>query len=241
MFPAASITIPFEGQIASAVRVMPDTPPREALEALRLPPYAGMVVMHGGASKMTPEQIDTVRPLLTSVLAPLAEERRWLVVDGGTHAGAMAAMGEARRAIGGTFPLLGACPAGLIAYPGGPEPDDEHVPLDPWHSHFLFVDGDEFGIESDLLVGLLRAAEQPGVALIVNGGELVYHEALLHARLGNPLVIVAGTGRVADEIAAPNSERRKAMPPGAPLHIVSLEQMDEFAHLLDRLLAATGS
>jgi hypothetical protein len=231
------ISIPFDARrIAQAVEVEPDASPAEALAALRLPPVKGVIVMHGGAGGMDPVLVNQVRRFLEASVARFADEHRILVIDGGTRSGSMQAMGEARRRARGTYPLLGVCPHGVVGYPNGPALDGERVPLEPSHSHFIFVDSDEFGAESDLMVGLLQATGKPGLALIVNGGNIVAKEALAHARAGNPLVTVRGSGRVADELADPNSERRAALPPGTRLEIANLHAPEQFQRLLKRLL-----
>lgn len=227
------LTIPFnEQQAALAIRVAPDYSPAEALHALNLPPYRGIVVLHGGASNMEPDLIDQVQHFLTASLAQFAQEHQILVVDGGTHAGAMAAMGDARRAVGGTFPLVGVSPNQFVTYPGRPPANEDSAPLDESHSHFILVEGGEFGIESDLLVGLLQAVNVPGIALIINGGEIVFKEVQMHAKRGNRVVLVRGSGRVADELATPGSERSRVLPPGARLEFVDLYAPEVFRAML---------
>lgn len=219
-----------------AVHARPHDPPQLALAALDLPSYEGVIVMHGGAGGMDTDQISELRQFFTMAVAPFAERHRILIADGGTRAGAMAAMGDARRNIGGTYPLVGVCPQGTITYPGGPAPREGRYPLDTGHSHFIFVEGSEFGVESDLLVGLLKASGKPGFALVINGGEIVSREVSAHAAQGNLVVVVRGSGRVADELADPISEERTALPPGAQLEVVDLDEPQEMRALLERLV-----
>jgi hypothetical protein len=233
------LTIPFSDQkTAWAIRVAPDYSPSEALAALGLPDYRGIIVLHGGASKMEPELIDRVRHFLIASLAPFAQQHHILVVDGGTHAGAMAAMGDARHAVGGTFPLVGVSPDQFVAYPGRPPAGENCAYLDESHSHFILVEGGEFGIESDLLVGLLQAADKPGFALIINGGEIVFKEIQMHAARGNRVVIIQGSGRVADELTNPWNERRRELPPGAHLEFVDINAPERFREMLVRWLVS---
>jgi hypothetical protein len=229
--------IPFHaGAIAKAIRVPPDINPARALDALRLPPFRGVIVMHGGAGGMSSEDVRIVRQALVAGLAPVAQRDRLLVIDGGTRAGAMQAMGDARIAVGGTYPLLGVCPAGAVSYPGGPAPSEEHAPLDAGHTHFLLVEGDAFGVESALLVGLLRASGKPGVALIVNGGDIVEQELEIHLKGGSPVVVLGGSGRLADRLADPASEARAALPAAAHLDTIDVTAPDDLRARLARLL-----
>ncbi|MBN1678885.1 MAG: hypothetical protein JW966_01250 [Anaerolineae bacterium] len=226
--------------MAQAIQVAPDVDPRAALDALDLPPYNGVIVMHGGAGNMTPAQIDAVRRFLTAGLAPFAEERRILVIDGGTRSGAMLAMGDARQAVSGTYPLLGVVPHKFVGYPGGPALDSGRFPLDPSHSHFLLVSGDQFGVESELLVGLLQASGKPGLALVINGGTIVLQEVQKHAALGNTVITVRGSGRTADDLADPGGEARVSLLPGARLEVANMDAPGAFRVMLARLLPGTA-
>jgi hypothetical protein len=228
------------GTSATAIRVSADEDPARALAALDLPPYEGIVVVHGGAGKMEDKLVRAVRDFVVAGLAPLAEERRLLVVDGGTHSGTALLMGEARRAIGGTYPLLGVVPSNFVSYPGGPPPDEDHIPLNDAHSHFMLVSGDTFGIESALLVGLLRASGKPGLAMVVNGGEIVFKEVAAHAEQGNLLVTLNGSGRIADRLADPTSEERRSLPAGARVWVVDVGTPAPCVFLLRALLDTTA-
>lgn len=229
--------ITFPGnQTAITVRVKPTIAPAHALSALRLPDYKGILVVHGGAGQMSREYMAATRQFMIQSIAPFAEQNRLLVVGGGTQAGTSQILGESREAIGGTYPLIGVVPEGSITYPDAPPSNREQAPLNPTHSHFLFVAGQEFGTESDLLVGLLRAAGQPGVAFVINGGDIVRQEVTMHMTLGSPVVAVQGSGRTADELADPASAIRHNLPNQDHLHIVPIDDPPACTNLLARLM-----
>ncbi|HVO70882.1 MAG TPA: hypothetical protein VMT24_12600 [Aggregatilineaceae bacterium] len=231
------ISIRFDAEhTATAIRAGPYEPPPRVLAALSLPPYNGIIVVHGGAGNMEVELIDAVRAFVIAGLAPFAQARHILIVDGGTQTGVSRVMGDARQEIEGTYPLLGVVPYRYVVYPGGPTLDGERIPLNPSHTHFIFVEGDEFGAESELLVGLLRTSGKPGLALIINGGDIVLKEVMAHVAQGNTLVTVRGSGRIADKLSDPASEERAALPPGARLYVADLGAPQDFAALLARLL-----
>jgi len=232
--------IPFETGPARAVVVPPGTDPGAALAALELPPYQAAIVMHGGAGGMEPDLIDGITRFFAASLVPFAERHRVLVVDGGTQAGTMAALGAARRAIGGTFPLVGVAPRGAVSYPGADPALVDRSPLDNGHSHFVLVEADTFGVESALLVGVLRAARVPGVALVVNGGSIVCEEVTAHVALGNPVIAVAGSGRVADELADRSSALRVELA-GAAITIVRLADPLSLTAALEQMLLRPAS
>lgn len=227
--------IPFATRPARAVIVPPDADPGAALATLVLPPYRAVVVVHGGAGGMEPALIDNVTRFFAASLAPFAEQHRVLVADGGTQAGTMAALGAARRAIGGTFPLVGVAPRGAVRYPGADPACDDCAPLDAEHSHFVLIEADTFGAESALLAGLLRGAQAPGVALIVNGGAIVREEVMTHAALGHPVIAVAGSGRAADELADQGSALRAGLA-GAAITVVRLSDPPSLVAALERAL-----
>ncbi len=236
------IPIQFDAQRrVPALLVDADAAPADVLAALDLPPYAGIVVVHGGASGMDLELFQSISRFLVEGLAPVAEARHLLVADGGTDVGVYRMLGAARQSRGGTFPLLGVAPLHFVTYPDCPTVGDECVPLNPAHSHFALVREGGFGTESDLLVGLLKAAPRQGVALAINGGDIVMKEMLAHARQGNPLITVRGSGRVADLLANPTSLESQQLPPGTQLHVADIDAPATFARMLTRLLFGSGS
>ena len=228
MSPFSHFTIEFDNKkTAFAIRdVPPDANPAAVLEALQLPPFTGVITTLVGASSMLPEIVDATRQLFTLGLAPVAEELRLLVVDGGSTVGGMLAMGDARQAIGGTFPLVGVCPFGAVVIP-------DH--LDSSHSHFVLVDGDRFGDESVLLPGLLRGSDTPGVSILVDmhvTSRILPHELPLHAQWADILIAVRHSGGAADAVLDPNSDVYKLLPANTTIMAVDLDQPEALAALL---------
>lgn len=234
-------TIEFEGHRAQAIRVGPDEAPARVLAALRLPDYGGVIVVHGGAGAMEQAELDAVRAFVDAALIPLAERHRLLVIDGATDAGVAQILGEARAAAGATFPLVGVAPYRFVRFPGHQAHDADAVTLSPAHTHFVFVDGESFGVESDLLVSFLRATDRPGLALIINGGSIVLQEVIAEARQGNAVVVVRGSGRMADRLADIKSEERASLPPEARLFVVDIDRPEAFRALAGRLLGLKAS
>jgi hypothetical protein len=146
-------------------------------------------------------------------LAPLAEVAEQLtralagwdgaIVDGGTDAGVMRVMGHARRSTGAGLPLVGVAAAGTVILPGQPAPPDG-ASLEQHHSHVILVPGSSWGDESPWLsrVASALAGGGPSVTLVVNGGQLTYDDVEHSLQAGRPVIVLAGTGRTADAIAA---------------------------------------
>ena len=140
---------------ASLLKVPKDIEPLKALQALKLTEYKAAIFMHSGAADMKEEHLDKLRPTF-EMMARFADDFNVLIADGGTNAGGMRLIGEARLAVKASFPLIGCgCDqkSALIRVvnlqSGG-----ELYPLNSGHSHFLLVEAEDFGAESDLLVGI---------------------------------------------------------------------------------------
>jgi hypothetical protein len=206
-----SITFP-GGETARSVRASRAAPAAAVADALGLAHPCPVLVIMGGAGKMDSESMKTTRSNIEDGLSRFAEEQQVAIVDGGTTAGVMGLLGFARKRRGYHFPLIGVAPEARVEYPGH-NPPTKQAELDPNHSHFVLVDGDDFGAESDLLASLGWAlategrsgeGQRPILGIVINGGAIVKQEA--HARATGtprfPLLVLEGSGRFADELAA---------------------------------------
>jgi SLOG in TRPM, prokaryote len=173
------------------------------LEQAGIPRHHPTLVLVGGASQSSEADLERVRSLFSEALVPLAEKWQMVVVDGGTDAGIMRLMGQARAEIGGTFALVGVCPRGLVSFPGV-EALAGAVPLEQNHSHFVLVPGDWWGAESQVLAQVATAIADglPSMVVLINGGEITWEDAARNVEEGRILVVVDGTGRTADRLAA---------------------------------------
>ena len=187
------------GHQAVAVRTDAEVDPAAVAEALELPTSSGVLLLSGGASLMSEEILDRLSPLFTAIGETLAQEQI-TVIDGGTQAGVMALMGEALAKAGRTAPYIGVLPAHAEVEPGGPYGEDI---LEPHHSHFVLIESDEWGSESRIMCDLATylAAQAPSLVLLVNGGEISLQDIEWNVRQGREIVVLAGSGRLADEIA----------------------------------------
>ncbi|BAU14422.1 hypothetical protein LEP3755_49690 [Leptolyngbya sp. NIES-3755] len=163
-----------------------------------------VLVVIGGASKLSPSDYELVKQVFESVLAPIAEQWKAAVVDGGTDAGVMRLMGHARERIAGTFPLIGVTPIELAILPGGESSSESAAPLEPHHSHFLLVPGSDWGDESHWMAAAATeiAKSAPSVTVLVNGGDITWRDALKNVEQLRPLLVIDGSGRTANILAA---------------------------------------
>lgn len=190
------------GRRARAVRLGPDL--GSALDALGLAGPRPVLAVIGGAGGMTDADAEALAGLLDGALLPVIAARDLAVVDGGTDNGVMRLMGRARSATGAGFPLLGVAAEGTVALPGDPDGARDGWPLEPNHTHFLLVPGDRFGDESKWLAGAATriAGRSPAVTVLINGGAISFDDVSRSLADGRPVLVLEGTGRTADRIAA---------------------------------------
>lgn len=192
------------GQRAQLVSPPAGTSAADILAALALPPGKPLIILAGGAAGLE----ESLEPRLLQIckhVAQVAADAGAVIMDGGTHSGVMALMGQAVAERGHQASLLGVAPAGRVTYPGGPQeggPEDT-APLDHHHSHFMLVDSQEWGGETEAFYELADtlSAGAPVVAMLLDGGSISKREALANIRRGWPLVVFSGSGRLADDIA----------------------------------------
>ncbi|MBE2271069.1 MAG: hypothetical protein IAE80_22725 [Anaerolinea sp.] len=191
----------------TAVRCLRTADPDEVVRALNLPVPLPTIFISGGAGGMDTDSQAVTRSTIEDGLARFAHERKITLIDGGTSGGVMALIGLARHRRKYTFPLVGVAPDSVVYYPGH-TPANRMADLDAFHSHFVLVDGTDFGAESEMLVQLARSSSGRGakkmLGFIVNGGEIVrkeiHHTAVTYPEI--PLLVLEGSGRFADELAA---------------------------------------
>jgi hypothetical protein len=200
-----SFTINLSQQVARVVEVDALAELSVALKSLGLSEgYRRVLVVIGGASKLSEENYHRLQQFFLEVLAPIAQKWQAYVVDGGTDAGVMRLMGEARTAINGTFPLIGVSPVGLVTLPEQASISADAAALEPSHTHFLLVPGSKWGDESAWLARTANelAGDKPTVAILINGGEVTWKDALENIQAGRLVLAIAGSGRTADLLAA---------------------------------------
>ena len=178
-----------------------NTPAEEIARALGIGQPQALLLIIGGADNLDQTVSSRLTQLFGRGVARAALEMKALIIDGGTESGVMKMMGQGVADRGFKSTLLGVAPLGLIKYPGS-EGGGE-TSLDPNHSHFVLVEGTNWGDETAMifkLVGLFKS-EAPVVVVLAGGGNITRHEALQAVRQNLPLIVVEGSGGVADEIA----------------------------------------
>ena len=112
-----------------------------ALNELGIPHPSNVIVLVGGASGVGWLDRFPMRKAV-GIVAKLADETQSVVIDGGTQAGIMKELGRQRKNNKFSFPLVGVIFDNLIIK------EEPSSILDPNHTHFFLIPGDDWGDES---------------------------------------------------------------------------------------------
>lgn len=207
MAPPDSFAIGFAPEwTAQAVVVPPDLAGDDLLGRMGLAAGATVVALTGSTAAGSADD-GPMADAIAGGLGPAALDNGWHLVTGGTDAGIFTLLGRSAEAAGAvSAPWVGIAPLDLVTWPGRPPgpADVDREPLEPHHSHFALVRGGTWGDETSTQVALVGALARGGTGLVVvaGGGGIARKEVLGHARAGNAMLVLAGTGRLADEMAA---------------------------------------
>lgn len=175
---------------------------------LNLPEPHAVILIIGGADALDDKLKPELEELFSRGIARAAIDVNAVIIDGGTNSGVMSLVGQAVADRGRRTSLIGVAPKAKVTYPGGPEEGsiEGGAALDPNHSHFVLAEGADWGGEADLMFGLANGLSQTQniavLTVLVNGGPIAKDEVLRSVRSQWPIVIIEGSGRLADEIAA---------------------------------------
>jgi len=217
----------------------------DTLKALGMEQPEALILVVGSAAgldadmKSNEELRSRLVQLFSRGIACAAVEVGALILDGGTQSGVMALMGQGVADRGRQSILLGVAPAGKVTYPGGPAEEgslEDGAPLDSNHSRFVLVEGDQWGDETHTMFELAAAlgAGIPVVTVLVHGrtDSVAKKEVLCSVRQRWPVVVVQGSGPLADEIAAWwQKKQTETTPPFIPDPVIAEIVADGDIHL----------
>ena len=163
-----------------------------------------VLAIAGTTSTLDAALAERLLPVLKAVVAEVAH-RGAAVVTGGTDAGIFHLLGLAiesseRR----PDHEVGVAPGGLLLPPdGAPAPDSNRALVDPRLTTLVCVEGDKWGDETPMLSRVVTelAGDEPAAVLLLGGGDVARAELVEHLRRGRRVVVVEGTGRLADDVA----------------------------------------
>ena len=183
------------GALARAVNISEDKEIQQALTELEISHPNTVIVLVGGAGGVGFWDKFPMRKAIR-IIAELAEETQSVVVDGGTQAGIMKEIGKQRKQNKFSFPLIGVVFDSLLM-----KENPESI-LDPNHTHFFLIPGEDWGDESAWIskIATAIAGDKKSITVLVNGGNISktdVQDSLLENRTA---VAMRGTGRMANEI-----------------------------------------
>ena len=186
------------GGTAQAMVVRDESDLERAVRGLGLA-IGPTVLVLGGADGIDPRYEARLRQFFERVVVPAIAALGARAVTGGTDAGVMRIVGAANLAAATAIELIGVAPYARVLAPGSAG----RMPLARGHRAFVLTPGADWGDESPLLHALARRLGGPcPPVLLVNGGEIARSEVKRARAAGSHLVVVAGSGRAADELAA---------------------------------------
>jgi hypothetical protein len=236
------------GLTPCAIRIYHPSELPVILSSLGLKRPRPVLVLVGGADGLSEAELASLRSFFSDVLSPLAESLGAAVVDGGTDAGVIQLMGQAHHQRNCTFPLVGVAASGTINLPSSSTSSPDATSLEPHHTHFVLVPGTMWGDESPWIarVASAFAQEAPSVTVVVNGGETTWEDVRRSVEAGRPVVVVSGSGRTADELAAAlrgeeADERAQSLTESGLIEAVELARArDVLWDTLEKILSARG-
>lgn len=183
------------GANVRAANISEDKEIQKALTQLEVPHPKPVIVLVGGAGGIGWwDQFPMSRAI--RIVARLAEETGSVVVDGGTQAGIMKEIGGQRKRTKFSFPLIGVVVESLLMQ------EEPGSILDPNHTHFFLVPGQDWGDESAWIskIATSIAGDKKSITILVNGGPISRSDVGYSLLENRPAFVMRGTGRMADEI-----------------------------------------
>ncbi|MFD0200943.1 MULTISPECIES: hypothetical protein [Saccharothrix] len=171
--------------------------------ALGLPRGRPVLAVFGSADTPDTELAAAVLPVLRAVLAAAAGADA-VVITAGADVGVTHLVGLAAESLDGRWPrMVGVAPSGRVAAEDA-EPADGELRLNVNHDTAVLVPGSRWGEERPALfraVDAVAGAKRPALALLIGGDDLARAALVDHLGRDRPLLVLAGTGGLADEIA----------------------------------------
>jgi hypothetical protein len=205
-------TITFEnGNRAIVITAPRDASAQAILDAVQIAPPRAVILLFGGAVGIDDSGKAHLKTLFCDGIIPVAAELGAVIMDRGIESGLVGMIGDAAARFRGPCQLLGIAPADKVSYSGQSKADhSEGALLECNHSHFVLVEGYEWGSETRKMLELACAFDAPIVAILINGGAIAAHAVLHSVRKGSQVLVVEGTGRFADELGVAIRDRQFA-------------------------------
>ncbi len=188
--------ISFKGDnTAKAAYISDNADIQKAIDELQIPHPKPVIVLVGGAAGIGFLDRFPMRKAV-GIVARLAEATGSVVIDGGTQAGIMTEIGRQRKRNKFSFPLIGVVFDTLLMK------EDPKSILDPNHTHFFLIPGEDWGDESAWIskIATSVAGDKKSITILVNGGNISRTDVEYSILEARPAFVMRGTGRLANKI-----------------------------------------
>jgi hypothetical protein len=217
------------GNQARLLQAPRDASARQILDALAIPDPRAVLILNGGTAQLEAGLQARLDRLLGDGLARVVAEEGITAVTGATDAGIFSPLGRGLARWGRRAPCLGVAVAGLVVRPDHPQGE---ASLEPHHSHFVLVDGQDWGDETETMYALVAALARScrSVALFAGGGGITLREMRANVHQGRGMIFLAGSGRNTDAVlavrqgGATENERLKEIADGGDITPFAVDQ-----------------
>ncbi len=189
------------GAMSKVVRVSRETDPAAIIAALGISTPRAIVCLNGGTAKLKKSLSSHLESLLADGVARIAAEESLAIITGATDAGIISLLGRGVEKWRLNAPLIGVAPDKLVTWPGRKEGD---TPLEPHHSHFVLVEGEDWGDETKTMYALAGELSEscPSLAVYAGGGNVAGNEMQANVNQGRQMILIDGSGRKTDAVLA---------------------------------------
>src|SRR5262245_24787129 len=193
-----------EGRTTLIVAEGPRRTAAQLARAIDLKAGSPVILVIGGAANLDAGVVAALLPLFERGLLRAASAVGATILDGGTDAGVMSAVGQAKGATGSAATLVGVAPATKVTYPNDDRQAKGTTSLEPNHDAVILARAADYGGETALLFEVLDVVmgSQPAVVVVAGGGDVTEKELTLAAKRRLPIVAISGSGGVADQLIA---------------------------------------
>ena len=194
-------TIQFpNGRTAEAIHVAKKSFAKEIIEEMRVPAPEGLICLNGGTAKLDESLKKGLTNLLVDGLARVVCEKYYTVLTGGTDAGVFALFGHGIQSWHTRPPIVvGVAPEECVKWPRGGVGD---TPLEPHHTHFVLVEGRDWGDETPTMYALAAEWSRAcsSVAIFAGGGAITLNEMQANVKAARQMIFLEGSGRSTDAV-----------------------------------------
>jgi hypothetical protein len=209
--PIEKKSIVFEnGQPAEILHVRQTAQAPEILKALELPKAPAAIIVGGSTAPFNPKLKNRLLDLISRGVVVAALETEAILLDEGTNAGISEIVGQGVADRDRKSKLIGVLSTGIVSSPEEAAAG-ELKNLDPNHTHFIVNEQAQPGWQAQTLCRLAEAAttNKDWVLTVLVGGETegaALDLALETVRRGWSLIVIEGSGPLADEIVKLKNE-----------------------------------